>query len=849
MPSHAPHRSIRRPNVALLLLLSALVPDASASADPTTPTTITPAATAPTPAKPGSASNSIEIKEVVVTGQRKSEKLQKAPVSVTVLTKPTIDAAGVKRAEDIIALTPGASLVAGTAEVGDVQLNIRGINSARDAGSSFAFVVDGIQEPDPSTFNREFADLQQIEVLKGPQGAIYGRNAEAGAVVVTTVTPTNTLQASTTTGIGDFNTVYNQSTVSGAIIPNVLVGRLSVDYRNTDGFYKNSFYDNYSVDDYRNYDIDGRLIYTPSEDWTFDLKVRSGLTDAASIFYDTVFELPALVPVFGPAVNEDVNDHQFHYNENIQPDNHQDTQEVSLKADHSLTWAKLTAYVDYSSVNSNLLSDGTLASFGFFNNANNVLGRNVCASSQAAVLASGFVYPAPQNPAFGFLGAYTPSTCDGYQYQVRDESDISTELRFSSLGAGPLRWSGGLYYLHSERHVGVSVGDDLGFSINKTLDNPIDTTSPTAQLYNDDFTSDVVAGFGSLDYDIRPNLVISAALRYDTEFKSDKNLVPTGDLQDYINIDSGGPADSVFFPLNPGLIANPRGIPEKSAVFDQPEPKLSLDWTPQANLTLYATAGIGFKAGGFNSAGTQATVAKIAEESGSDVKVGDAYGKETSNAFEVGMKGRLLGTQLSYQAAAYYTIVNGMQFNEFFSSGEGLLRVDSNIDRVDLQGGELAAQYRPLSWLVFSGGGDVTGSEIVKNSSRPDTVGNKSPYTPAYTATAAVSIYRPVTERFSLIGRLDTNFVGPTWFHTVQRQSVPTIDGVNGYYGGAERQAFSTSNLRIGVAGPRFELVAFVRNLFNRHYLAEVIPAPEFGGSFASEGARRLIGGELTVHY
>ena len=826
---------------ALTLCTSILTPYANASSD-------TDGSAAPASAKPGSASRTTDVTEIVVTGQRKSEKLQKAPVSVTVLTKRTIDDAGVKRAADIVALTPGASLVTGTAETGDVQLNIRGINSARDAGSSFAFVVDGIQEPDPSTFNREFADLQQVEILKGPQGAIYGRNAEAGAVVITTITPTNLLQASATTGVGNFNTVYNQSTVSGAIIPDILLGRLSFDYRNTDGYYKNNLYDNYSVDNFRNYDINGRLIYKPSDDWSFDLKVRSGLTNAASIFYNAVFELPALVPVFGPTVNEDVNAHQFRYDENIQPENHQDTQEVSLKADHPLSWARLTTYVDYSSVNSNLLSDGTLASFGFFNNSNNVLGRNICASSQAAILASGFAYPLPQNPALGFLGPYGPSTCDGYQYQVRDESDVSTEIRLSSRNARRLRWSGGLYYLHSERHVGVSVGNDLGFSINKNLDNPINSTSPTAQLYNDAFTSDVIAEFASVDYDIRPDLVVSAAIRYDTEFKSDKNLVPPGNLQDYININAGGPAAGSFFPLNPGLLASPNGIPAKSAVFDQPEPKLSLDWTPTSALTLYATAGIGFKSGGFNSAGTEATVAKIASETGSDVRVGDAYGKETSDAFEIGLKGHYLDSKLTFQAAGYYTIVHGMQFNEFFSSGEGLLRVDSNIDRVDLQGGELAAQYHPLRWLILSAGGDITGSEILKNSSRPNTVGNKSPYTPAYTGNTAVSIYQPLTERLALTGRLDTNFIGSTWFHTVQRQSVPTINGVDGYYGGAERRPFSTTDLRLGIAGKRFEFVAFISNLFNRHYLTEVIPAPEFGGSFISEGPTRLIGGELTVH-
>jgi iron complex outermembrane receptor protein len=789
-----------------------------------------------------------KTEEVIVTGQRKVQTLQKAPVSVTVLSKTTLEQAMVKRAADFVALTPGVSIVADTAEVGDVQLNIRGVNSARDVDPSFAFVLDGIVYPNPGAFNREFADLTSIEILKGPQGAIYGRNAVGGAIVVTTAPPSDKLEASVKTGVGEYGDFYNLSTVSGPLIPGVLAGRLSVDYRQFDGFDKNVFLGNRSVDDNDAADIDARLHYTPTDDWSFDLKGRLGRVSAASIDYNAVFELPGFTSVFGPAVNENVNAHQFEYVNNIQPENHQGSAEFSLKADHDLGWAKLSSYILYENITNNLLSDGTLATFGFFNGTNNVTGKNQCALSQAAALAGGLKYPAPQNPAFGFLGPYTASTCDGYQYQVRNEDDISYEIRISSPSGGRLRWAGGFYYLHTDRHVGVSVGDDTGSPILQNLDNPINSTSPTAQLYNDKFTNNAFAPFASGDYDIMPNLVASAAIRYDVEIRNDTNLVPAGNLQDYINVVAGGAANGKFFPLNPGLIADPLGIPSKSATFQAPEPRFSLVYSPASNLTFYATFGVGFKSGGFNSAGTQATVANIAKETGSDVRVGDQYGEETDDAFEAGMKGNLLDHRLAYQLAAYFTEVHGMQFNEFFSTSQGLLRVDSNIDRVNLQGGEGAIQARATDWLDVTLGGNATGSEILKNASRPDTVGNKAPYTPAFTATVGFAAHRKITDDYTLLGRWDTNFVGPTWFHTVQRQSVPTIFGADGYYGGAERQSFSTTNLRIGIAGPHFELMGFIDNIFDKRYLAEVIPAPEFGGSFASQGPGRLIGGELTLH-
>jgi len=788
------------------------------------------------------------VQEIVVTGERKQETLQKAPASVTALSAQVLAEAGVKRAADFVALAPGVAIVVGSTEAADAQVNIRGLNGARDANPNFAFVVDGIVLSDPAAFNRSFTDLSQIEIFKGPQGAIYGRDAEAGAIVVTTVKPGPTFEGGTTVGYANNNTFYNQSSISGPLIKDQLFGRLSADYRTTDGFDTNTFTNSKTVDDEKAYDINGRLIWNPTSDWSFDLKASYGNVNAASINFNADFMLPGLTSVFGPAVDENVNSHQFDYVNNIVPDNHQTARELSVKFDHDMSWAKLTGYVQYSNIDNNLLSDGTVAPFGFYNNSNNITGTNVCQTSQAAALASGLKYPAPQNPALGFLGPYTASTCDGYQYQVRNEIDKSAELRLSSTNNNGLAWSGGVYYLNVDRHVGVSIGNDLGLPILQNLYNPANSQSPTSQEYNDAFTTNVYAAFGSIDYNILSNLVLSAAIRYDVEQRSVHNEVPAGNLQDYINVVAGGPANGVFYPLNPGLIVNPSGIPDAHKTFSQPEPRVSLRWDVQPNISLYSTIGVGFKSGGFNSSGTEATIKNIAAETGSDVKVGDSYAKETSTAYEIGMKGNFLDRKLGVQVAFYYTQVNNMQFAEFFSTPQGLLRTDSNIARVNLDGVEIGLQYKLKSWLSAVGGFNYTDSKILANESRPDTVGNQSPYTPQYTANIGLSLNKPITDDVKLIGRLDTNFTGPTWFHTVQDQTVPSLFGPADLSKGL-RAAYSLTNLRFGVATGKVELVAFVSNVFDKRYLAEVIPAPEFGGAFVSEGPGRLVGAEVSYRF
>jgi iron complex outermembrane receptor protein len=551
--------------------------------------------------------------EIVVTALRRPETLIQTPASVSVFDAQTLERANVERPADFIALTPGVSLVANTAELGDTQVNIRGINGARDAENSFAFVIDGIQESNPAGFNREFLDLKQIEVLKGPQGALYGRNAAAGAIVVTTKLPTDEYEAFVKFSYGSYNTVVADGMVSGPIVGDKVLGRLSFDYRGTDGFLANRYVDQRDVNNLASYDINGRVIWHITDEWQADIKGRVGHAEGGAIDFNAVFELPGFA-AFNPDFQENVNTHQFQFVNNIKPDNIQDSREFSVKIDHDYDWAHLSAWTLYSDIDNNFLSDGTAGAFGFYNRPDPSTGKNYCQASINALVASGFSFPSPQSA--GLLGAYTPTTCDGYQYQLRNERDVSFEIRLASPADQPLRWSGGIYYMNINREVGVATGEDTGQPIIKSFYDPLASASPTAQLFHDKYETNVYAGFASVSYDILPNLEALAALRYDIEDRQTQNLVPAGNLQPFIALGAGSGG---LYPLNPGLVANPNGIPSRSRTFYQPEPKLSLRWTPLTEATLYASWGVGFKSGGFNSAGSAATVATLASETGSDV--------------------------------------------------------------------------------------------------------------------------------------------------------------------------------------------------------------------------------------
>ncbi|MFM9853811.1 MAG: TonB-dependent receptor [Sphingomonadaceae bacterium] len=812
---------------------------------------------------------SAEASDIIVTARRQNERLIDVPASVTVLSADTIAKTGTQNAEDFARLTPGVTIVTGTAEAGDTQINIRGINGARDAESSVALVVDGILKTNSAQLNQNQGTLRQIEVLKGPQGALYGRNAAAGALVISTLKPGDRLEGGGKVSYASQNTFEGSAYISAPIGGGGVV--LSGYYRKTDGFYRNLFLQNRNVvDDQKVWAVDGRFVTKLGDATDLDVKARYSKLSGASINFNAAFHLPLL----GGAFNEDVDAHEFRYYGNIRPFNNQKSFDASVKLDHDFGAAKLTAWALYSDVRQELGADGTSAdfaryispAFGAPANATNIAVQNACFASTAAntgfpVNPPGVIGTIPVPFIFNFSGStfgpYSPTTCDGTQYQTRNQTDVSTEIRLASTGNGPLSWQLGGYYLHIDRDVGVSLGADLGRGITRNLYNAPGSDNPTSQLYSDKFSTNVYAAFGSADYKLSDQFKVGLALRYDIEARDVSNRVP-----------------NVFDPItgakiNPGLPATGT-IPDQSQTFRQLEPKLSISFAPNARTNIYANWGVGFKSGGFNNQGSSATVNQFFNNTtgafgtiNANVLINDRYRKERSSAFEAGIKGSLFNNRITFDLAGYYTRITDLQFFEFFVGSFGLLRVVSNIDRVDVKGFELNTSAKIVTgWSVF-GGFNLTDSEIKRNSSRTYTVGNKSPYTADYTINLGTQIDAPLSDAIKVLMRADYRITGPTVFHTVQNQNRPTVFSAllpaslfaappvvgNGDYSAARRDAFGVMNLRFGLEGKSWTLTAFADNLFDRKYISEAIPAIEFGGSFISPGARRQFGVEAGYKF
>ena len=810
-------------------------------------------------APPQAAAAERAIEEIVITARRAEERLTDVPMSVTAFSAQDIEDAGIERPQDFINLTPNV-VMADTANYGDTLVTIRGITSTRDAESNFALVVDGVLITNPNAFNRELLDVAQIEVLKGPQGALYGRNASSGAILITTNAPTQDFEASITGGVGNNDSHRLQAAISGGLADN-LVGRLSYSRRKSDGHFKNTFLDRNNVDFFENDTVRGRLIYDAGAT-SWDLRGGYSQSDSGTINFNATFALPVFQGFGTPGAELffiDVNDHDFQYIFNVPPKNKQTTFDLSLKMDHEFASGHtLTAILAYNDLEEELLSDGTSGAFGGYA-AVPACAASVTAETIALVnnAPPQFLFAAPgeaATPDNSLLSAYTPLACDGFQYQERNQDDISLEVRLASPGDGPMRWLVGGYVGDIDREVVVAYGADLGQGFLRQPFVPASGPNPTDLLFWDEFDTRVYSLFGQFSIDLRDDLELSLEGRFDREEREVSNKVPLAPSA--LLFGGGGP-------LNPARTAVDDVIPDRSRNFNQFQPKIALRWNWTDATTLYASYGVGFRSGGFNSLGSEAVTELFFNEGdpfglgsvGAGLDVNDEYDKEVSQSFEVGLKGAYLDNRLRMNAAAFHTTVDDNQFFEFFAGPFGLLRVVTTIDELRLQGAEIDFTFQATDQLKLYGGFGLTDGKIKENQHRPATVGNEAPLAPEFTLNLGAQWVQPVTPEIDLLLRVDYARIGKTWFHTVQDNQQPAIwtallgFPVESDMSQTRRDAFDTVDLRASLQGRQWTVTAWGRNITGKSYLAEVIAAPEFGGSFIHQAPEESYGIDLTYRF
>jgi len=231
------------------------------------------------------------LEEVVVQGfagvvgraRKRVASIQTIPESVTAINSEDIEKNGVANITDFAQLVPNLKLSESQA-VGTNFLVVRGIPQIRNTDAPVAFVIDGVTIPDPSLLNQELFDLALIEAVKGPQGALYGKNAIGGAINIYSKEPTNTQRNNVKLGFGNGGYYMGQLVSSGALKEDKVFYRVSGQYQNFNGLLTNEFLDE-KVDFSQDLTLRGQLIANLSDNFKATYTLQYMNTDAGATYY------------------------------------------------------------------------------------------------------------------------------------------------------------------------------------------------------------------------------------------------------------------------------------------------------------------------------------------------------------------------------------------------------------------------------------------------------------------------------------------------------------------------------------------------------------------------------------
>ncbi|MEM1255604.1 MAG: TonB-dependent receptor [Cyanobacteria bacterium P01_H01_bin.21] len=223
--------------------------------------------------EPEEAEESEEAEEplrILVTAERFEESLQDVPISITTLSSEEIEDIGsINTTSDISRYVPNLNIF--KREVDTVAVyNIRGLGNSFLGSPAVGLYIDDVPASEVISFATNLFDLERIEVLRGPQGTLYGQNTSGGVINIITKPPTNEWQVRTFAGVGDPGIYEGRLLVNGPIVEDNLFFRLSGAYRERDGFLDNVFLDT-NPDTRQSFNGRLQLLWTPAEDWDISL--------------------------------------------------------------------------------------------------------------------------------------------------------------------------------------------------------------------------------------------------------------------------------------------------------------------------------------------------------------------------------------------------------------------------------------------------------------------------------------------------------------------------------------------------------------------------------------------------
>jgi len=607
---------------------------------------------------PGTAYSQM-LEEVIVTAQKRAESLMDVPLSVSAVSGDKMMEAGIRNLGDLTAYVPNFQKA--ESSIGNF-LSIRGISSGINQGFEQSVVqfMDDVALGRSPLARAPFMDLARVEVLRGPQNVLFGKNAIGGALSLITNRPTDEFEGSVMLEYEpEYNTSEGNVVLSGGLT-DTLRGRLAIRYLEEDGYFDNNLTDRDEAGREET-TIRGTLAWDMTDSSEVVLKVERSefdfegrndeLTysypnnDPTSPFYGMSYAEAgaALGAATGQDIGSDDGTQNYKRNTNAEESSETETNNVTLTVNwdaDAFTLTSVTAYMDYE------------------------------------------------------LSEITDTDASGFDVWLANPSEeeydqFSQEIRFTSASEGSFEWIAGAYYQQWDLDFKVATDvPEVGlFSALGAFTPALSALADLTQTLEFSGDSDLYAAFAQGTWSLTDTTRLTVGARYTYEDKDgfrEMNVyrTSTGEL----DITQGATANAVFGIdyANLGEAtggAYPIHRLEDNRSEDFITPTVILEWDMSDNTMLYGSASTGAKAGGFDARGQQAGNFEFEDEG--------------VTAFEIGSKSRLADGRLEVNTAIFYSDYEDLQVSQFDGRVGFLV---GNAAKATSQGVEIDGR-----WLITEG--------------------------------------------------------------------------------------------------------------------------------------------------
>lgn len=543
----------------------------------------------------------LTLEEVVVSARKRAESLEDSPISVKAFTDAEIQSAGIQTTQDFVNLTPNVTLVQ-TQNAGNAFLNIRGVSQARNSEMSAAILIDGVLMTNPAQLNQQLFDIEQIEVLRGPQGALYGRNAIGGAITIVTKAPSDETEGTVEVGTNNANGVKVRGSISTPLSENVKL-RLAGSYLDHDGFLDNTYL-NTKADPVTDTSLRMKLLWDVNDHMSADFRLSYSDLDTTALYF---------------VIDAEADDTDLDIRTNNRGNNQREFLSSSLKLEWTSDAGSVIAITAYDDLTESLSGD----QFSFTPRGESYFNFD------------------PFGDYIKFLTG--DDLTDLSQNQYLEVESISQEIRFVSPEEKDFRYILGAYAIATDRYISTGNQIDRGlgvFDVKKTFRpsvfvDPTDI-SPQLNILADGQDNFAWAIFGQMAKDLNSNTELAFSLRYDRDTRENTTLTPALYNTSGLNLQEGESREETWSEL---------------------QPKLTLRYQPDEQTTMYADLSRGFRSGGFNQTGVGEAVPAPG--------VGDIFEAQVADTFELGYKSSFLDRKMIASVALYHTNFDNAYFFYF----------------------------------------------------------------------------------------------------------------------------------------------------------------------------------------